>query len=876
VGVQRLPTGTVTFLFTDVEGSTVLLRELGADGFADALAGHRAVIRASCAEHDGIEVDTQGDSFFVVFSTAPAALAAATAFSAELAGGPVRVRAGVHTGTPLLTDDGYVGLDVHRAARIAAAGHGGQVLVSAASAALAPDASLRDLGLHWFKDLAAAERVYQLDHDDFPPLKSLYRTSLPTPASSFLGREAELGELHTLLTGDGARVVTLTGPGGTGKTRLAIQAAADASDSFPDGSFWVELAPLREPSLTLAAVGAALALREEPGRPIAESVLQHMSDKRLLLVLDNAEHLLPDLATDVRKLSGAGRRCTLLVTSRERLQVAGEQAWPVPTLARQDAERLFVERARAAGATLEVDDTVIDLCRRLDDLPLAIELTAARTPVLTPRQLVERLGGRLDLLRGGRDADPRQATLRATIDWSYELLDEDERRLFMRLATFAGSFTLEAAERVCECDVDTLASLVDKSLVRRAGERFWMLETIREYATELLTASAEAAQLGQAHARYYLELAEAAEPELSGVDQVAWLDRLAGEYDNLRLALHRLHDDGEHELELRLAASLALFWFVRGHYSEGVERAVRAIDASMTESAALGRGLWTAGFLEILLGDALGGAAHLERGLAVARAFDDRSTAARILLSQGLLAFFQSEVGLARRLMEESVELARTAGDLWCLADALGTVGSIYPLQGELELAEHAGAEALGLARRVGDLQGTRMALFGLALGSTRAGELAVARERAAEGLEISRTIGDPWFTSYFLWILAAVSVADGDPAQAQREIDESLAIAREIGHGLLLACALEVQGRTAIAGDDLAAAQQWLDEAAAVAASPDVPKSYAAAVHLTRGELARRLGRIDAARSEIEHSLQLARECDDRWAEQHALEALG
>ena len=874
MGRLELPSGTVTFLFTDVEGSTALLNELGPEAYALALDEHRQAVRASCAEHGGVEVDTQGDSLFVAFPTAPGALEAASRFSAL--GGPVRVRTGVHTGTPLLTDDGYVGIDVHRAARIAAAGHGGQVLVSAATAALAPETTLRDLGLHWFKDLAAAERIYELGLNEFPPLKSLHRTNLPAPATSFLGRETERAELRAVLTTEDVRLVTLTGPGGTGKTRLAIQAAADVSDAFPDGSFWVELAGLREPHLAVAAIAEVLSLREEPGRPIGGALEAHLAGKRILLVLDNAEHLLPALAGEIAALSTSARSCTLLVTSRERLRIAAELAWPVPTLAEGDAERLFVDRARTAGTRLEVDDHVVELCRRLDDLPLALELTAARTPTLSPRQLLERLGQRLDLLRGSRDADARQATLRTTIDWSYELLDESERRLFVHLAVFAGSFSLEAADQVCASDVGTLASLVDKSLARRDGERYWMLETIREYAAELLATSPDADDLRRAHALYYLELAETAEPELSGADQVEWLDRLTAEHDNLRLAFERLHGDSDHERELRLAGSLTLFWFVRGFYTEGVDRLVRAIDASDGDSAPLARALWGAGFLETLLGEPAVGAEHLERGLSVARSADDRSSEARILLAKGLIGFFQSDVGPARRLMEESVEIARSVGDMWCLADALGTLSSIYPLQGEFDLAEQVGTEALALSRRSGDLQGTRMALFGLALGSTRAGRLEVARERGSEGLAISRMIGDPWFTSYFLWILATVSCSEGSRDQARTEITEALAIARAIGHGLLIVCALEVHGQIALDDGDLVAAQGWLDEAASVADSPDVPKSYAAAVHFRRGELDRRTGRTEEARRELERSLELARACEDRWAEERALAALG
>ena len=341
---SELPTGTVTFLFTDVEGSTMLLHELGAELYASALAEHRRIVREACARERGVEVDTQGDAFFFAFPTAPGAVAAASAMTDGLAAGPIRVRGGLHTGTPLLAEEGYVGDDVHRAARVAAAGHGGQVLVSAATASLV-DVQLTDLGEHRFKDLAAPERVYQLGEGTFPPLKSLYRTNLPVPATSFLGRDHELAEIAGLLQ-DGARLVTLTGPGGTGKTRLAIHAAAEASDSFPDGIWWVPLASLSDARLVTSAIAQALSVEEEPGKELEESLAARLGGKRALLVLDNAEHLMPDVASriaELRDVSGP----TLVVTSRERLQLQGEHVYSVPPLAGDEGVELFLSRARA-------------------------------------------------------------------------------------------------------------------------------------------------------------------------------------------------------------------------------------------------------------------------------------------------------------------------------------------------------------------------------------------------------------------------------------------------------------------------------------------------------------------------------------------------
>ena len=368
-----LPTGTVTFIFTDVEGSTALLTELGAEAYADALADHRAVIREACIRNGGVEVDTQGDAFFFALPTAPGALDAASEFTNHLAtNGQICVRVGVHTGTPLLGEEGYVGHDVHRAARIAAAGHGGQVLVSAATAALVA-LELTDLGEHRFKGLGAPERVYQLGEDEFPRLKTLYQTNLPVPVTPFVGRERELAEAGGLLLEGDVRLLTLSGPGGTGKTRLAVQAAASAADGYPDGIWWVPLAPLADASLVLPAAGESLGAKGD----LADDI----GDKRLLLLFDNFEHVI-DAARDVGALVAACAQLTILVTSRERVRVAGEHEYPVPAMESLDGLELFGARARALGTEIDGDALVRELCERLDNLPLALELAAARTKLL--------------------------------------------------------------------------------------------------------------------------------------------------------------------------------------------------------------------------------------------------------------------------------------------------------------------------------------------------------------------------------------------------------------------------------------------------------------------------------------------------------------
>ena len=566
---RELPSGTVTFLFTDVEGSTRLLHELGAQGYAEALAEHRRVIRAACAAEGGREVDTQGDAFFFAFPTAPGALSAAEAFTTSLARGPIRVRVGLHTGTAHLAEEGYVGGDVHRTARIAVSGHGGQILVSQSTASLV-DVELRDLGEHRFKDLGAAERVYQLGRRDFPALKSLYRTNLPVPATPFLGRERELAQVVELVLREDVRLLTLTGPGGTGKTRLAVQAAAEAAEAFPDGICWVPLASLRDPSSLLPAVAQALDAREQPGVDLVETLSNALSGKRALLLLDNVEHLLPAAAREIAAM-GSMTGPMLLVTSRERLQIQGEQMYSVPTLDESDGVSLFVARARALDRSFPANGYVRELCSRLDQLPLALELAAARTVVFSTEQLLARLAERLDLLTAGRNADPRQQTLRGTIEWSYDLLDDGEQRLFRRLSVFAGGCTYEAAEELCGAGPDTLQSLIDKSLVRRRdtefGPRYWMLETIREYASERLEEGGDAASLYARHAEWCCKLTDR-------IGVGPWLTDeefrgFAYDYDNVRVALAWAWRNGDDERALRIGACHR-FWARQGLFNDAV------------------------------------------------------------------------------------------------------------------------------------------------------------------------------------------------------------------------------------------------------------------------------------------------------------------
>ena len=510
-------------------------------------------------------------------------------------------------------------------------------------------------------------------------------------------------------------------------------------------------------------------------------------------------------------------------------------------------------------------------------MPLALELAAARVKALSAEQILARLVQRLPLLTGGaRDLPERQQTLRATIEWSYELLSREERVLFARLAVFHGGCSLEAAEDVADAAIDILQSLVDKSLLRHAEDRYGMLETIREYALERLEDSSDAKPLRDRHANFFLQLAESAERELTDSDQSRWLERLADEQENLRAALEHFLASREVELALRVAGALVVFWFVRGHYGEGRAWLDRGLaDPVPDESQALAKALWGAGLLGGLSGDHDQAAALLERGLAVARRVGDLSVVARCLAVLGLLAFFRNELVEARALLEESIDAARRADDLWCLADALGTLGSICPLQGDLEGAEAAGREALSIARPAGDQQGIRMALFGLALAALRRGEAERVRHLGGEGLAISRDIGDPWFTSYFQWLLASAALDRSDLAVARSAAEEALEIGVQAGGTLLVVCARETLARVEWAQGNQAAAHCQLEEALAASARVGVPASYVAAVQLTLGQLIAASGNGDVARRHIEASLTLATGVGDAWAAERAEQAL-
>jgi predicted ATPase/class 3 adenylate cyclase len=762
--VPDLPAGRVTLLFTDVEGSTRLLHELG-DAYSGALAEHRRILRFTFASHAGVEVDTQGDAFFVAFASAPSAAAAALDAHEGLAGGPIRVRIGIHTGKPMRIAEGYVGLDVHLAARIGAAGHGGQTLLSQSTRNDLDDtAPLFDLGEHKLKDFDEAVALFQLGEGEFPPLKTISNTNLPRPASTFVGREADVAEIVARIRG-GARLVALTGPGGAGKTRLALEAAAELVPEFRAGVFWVGLAPLGEAELVLETVARVLGTQDD--------LVSHIGDRELLLLLDNFERLLA-AGTEVAKLVERCPNLHVLATSRERLRLRDEVEIRVPPLATADAVRLFAERSGLAP-----DEPVARLCDALDDLPLAIELAAARTAVLSPRQILARIGRRLDLFRGARDLDPRQQTLRAAIDWSHELLADAERRLFARLAVFAGGWTLEAAEEIAGAELDTLEALVYKSLVGHVGERFWMLETIREYALERLAENPDAATVRDRHADWFLALVEQSASRLeAAVDQAVWFDRIEQEYPNVREALR----GGARAA--RFIAGLRFFWVKRGYLAEGRRIVEEHLPAVPDDDPAKPRALATASLLAGMQGDWPAAIAHGERGRELALERQDEHAAIEVAspLGRALLAVGQEERAVA--LFEDAVARGAAHGRPAVVAIGLLNLGYVSLVHGDLSRAREQFERSVKAAVECGDGHAHARALAGLASVALEDGREEEALALAVRSLDVS---GPAFDRDDICWALELAGVASAAiaPERAAQLLGAAEAMREYLGQQL-------------------------------------------------------------------------------------------
>jgi predicted ATPase/class 3 adenylate cyclase len=923
--VADLPSGTVAFLFTDIEESTKRW-ERDRPGMAVALARHDALLRGAIESHGGAVFKTVGDAFCAAFAgtrdAVAAALAAQRAFAAEPWGeaGPLRVRMALHAGRAEERDGDYFGPPLNRVARLLSGGHGAQVLLSLAAAELARDelpegAGLRDLGEHRLKDLGRPERVFQLLHldlpADFPPLRTLDRLAhnLPVQPTPFLGREGEVTRLGELLQREDVRLVTLTGPGGVGKTRLALQVAAELVEAFPDGAWFADLAPLADPALVPSAIASALGLREEGGRPLIQALKEHLSDKRLLLLLDNLEHLLP-AAPQAGELLAACPGLTILATSRAPLRLRAEREIPVPPLALPDrahpppaacltryaAVRLFVERAVAARPDFAVDSdsasAVAELCVRLDGLPLAIELAAARVKLLPPQALLARLGRRLPVLTGGaRDLPARQRTLRDAIAWSHDLLAPEQQALFRRLAVFAGGWTIEAAEAVGDPggELDAfggLAALVDGSLVRTAeagggpdpgAPRFGMLETVREYGLERLAASGDEAAARRAHAEHVLALAEEAGPALAGGEEGAALARLEAEHDNVRAALAWALGGGDAALGLRLAGTVWAFWYLRGHFGEGrgwLGRALAGSGAGATTKAARAQALRGAGVLAWAQGDYGPAAALLADALALYRELGDRRGIALTVGTLGAVAQEQGEHERAAALHAESLAAYRELGDKHRIARALGNLGVVARGAGDYARAAALHAESLALARELGDRRGVAATLANLAVVARERGDLGRAARLLEESLALHRELGDRRGVAPTLVNLGLVARDQGDPERAAARTEEGLALARELGDAPRIALALNTLG--AVAGDrgSFEEATAFLEESLVLCRKLGT-KPFVAAALAELGKVARAQGNGGRAAAFYADGLALLRELRDASGIAGCLEGL-
>ena len=815
--MSTLPTGTVTFFFSDIEGSTRLIQQLG-ERYPEVLLAHHAIQRKTLAANGGHELRTEGDSFFIVFGSALQACAGAAAVQTALhahewpEGGAVRVRIGVHTGEATLVGNEYLGLDVHRAARVAAAGHGGQVLVSETTRALVDHSlptglTLKDLGVHRLKDLAQPERIYQLTveglPDNFPPLKTLEATpnNLPTQLTSFIGRDDQVREAKQLLAR--SRLLTLTGPGGTGKTRLSLEIAANVLDQFPDGVYFVPLSAIHDPELVPSAIAQALSISTTGQRRPIDALIDHLREKRTLLVLDNFEQVLDAAPVASQLLEGsAGLR--VLVSSRAVLRVSGEQEFPVPPLGLPDlkalpglaalsqfeAVRLFIERAVAVKpdfkATNENAPAIAGICERVDGLPLAIELAAARVKLFSPQALLSRLEKSLSALGSGtRDAPARQQTLRGAILWSYDMLDDGDRRLLARVSVFARGGNLEQLEAVCGPaedvggDVlDSLDQLADQSLLRRLPDfdepRFLMLQTIRDFASERLEESGEAHLVRDRHLKAFIALAQQAQSHLFGPRRKEWLDRLEEDHDNFRAALDWAVASKDARSAMELSTHMWRFWQMRGHLHEGRRR----IDEAL--------------------------------GLANSGDFPKERLAA--LEAAGGLAYWQADMEVAQRFYDECLALTRGQGDDRALANAL--YNAAFPRvvsRDAIADAKPMLAEALPLYRKIGDETGVARVLWGIGNAFFFAKEFAEARPVLEEAVALNRKLNDQFGLGWSIHTLGLVSFNLGDFELARKCWTEAVQLFAAAGD--VPGMVLQLDNLSALArhdGDFVRAARLW------------------------------------------------------------------
>jgi predicted ATPase/class 3 adenylate cyclase len=820
------PAGTVTFLFTDVEGSTQLLERLPG-AYGESLKRHDAHLRRAVEAHSGVVFETIGDAIYAAFDRPTEAIAAALEAQLELRHerwgeiGELRVRMGLHTGEAERRGDHYFGRALYRCARLTAIGYGGQVLVSSVTASLVryglpAGTSLRSLGSHRLKDLGDPEEPYQLEHAEliaeFPSLKSLDArpNNLPFQLSTFVGREHELADVRRLL--DARRLVTITGAGGTGKTRLSLQVAADATDSFADGTFFVPLASVAEARLVLTEIARAIGVGEVPGEPLAERVKQHLATREVLIVLDNFEQVISAAETVADLLSSAAR-LKILVTSRARLRVAGEQEYPLPPLEvpdlRQplllehlvecDAVRLFIDRAIEVrpdfALTAENGLSVAEICRRLDGLPLAIELAAARIKILDAASLLRRLGLGL-LVDGHRDAPARQKTLRSAIAWSHDLLTHQERELFRQLAVFHGGFTLEAAEAVCGFDVlGSLSALVENSLVRQdktGAERFAMLEAIREYALEQLASGHDAIALRRRHAEHFLAMTEAAR-NASSDERQEWHDRLERDQENIRAVVEWAAENDEGDAGLRIAAAASPFWSRRGHWEEGVTllRAVLALPSAGAATAERGAALLSLGALAIARGNMPEAQEALQESIRVWRALGQGPPLVDALQELSNVYAYRGEYSKSAALIEEALPLARNVNAAM-VGSLLLSLGVVRGFSGDLDRGLLLLEEALR-ERRDPVTPVTPVTLLMLGEFERMSGNYARSAQLLEVALAALRSQRSEFYLAPGLALLALTEALRGDLPRATALCREGLEMARRRGHQLALAIGLDI-----------------------------------------------------------------------------------
>ena len=872
--MSSLPTGTVTFFFSDIEESTRLIQQLGAR-YPEVLLAHHTIQREALGANGGHELRTEGDSFFIVFASALDACAGAAAVQKGLQahawpdGGQLRVRIGLHTGEAALVGNEYLGLDVHRAARVAGAAHGGQVVVSETTRALVDHdlpagLMLKDLGVHRLKDLARPERLFQLTISglaaDFPMLRTLESTpnNLPTQLTSFIGRDDQVREAKQLLAR--SRLLTLTGPGGTGKTRLSLQIAAEVLDQFSDGVYFVPLSAVHDPDLVPSAIAQALAISTTGSRRPIDALLDHLREKRTLLVLDNFEQLLKAAPIATQLLEGSpGLR--VLVSSRAVLRVYGEQEFPVPPLGLPDLKvlpglaalsqfesvRLFIERAVAAKpdfkATNENAQAIAGICERVDGLPLAIELAAARIKLFSPQALLSRLEKSLSALGSGtRDAPARQQTLRGAILWSYDLLDEGGRRLLARCSVFARGGSLEQMESVCGPaeDVGTevvegLDQLADQSLLRRLPDfdepRFLMLQTIREFAGERLEENGEAAAIRNRHVEAFIVLAQLAEPNLFGQQRREWLDRLEIDHDNFRAALDWCLEIGDARQAMRLVGSFWRFWQMRGHIHEGRARLAQVLSMPTSDEFPQERTLAL---------EAAGGLAYWQADMGVAQGFydqcleltrrlgDKRAIANAIYNDAFPMTVARRTIPRARELLQEALALFRELGDDGRVARTLWGLGNAYYFEKDYPAARPVLEEAQAISRRMDDRFNLAWSTHTLGLVADNTGDIAGAKRHFLEALQLFVEAQDVSGITLQLDNLSVIARKQGDPLRATRLA--AAAVAQQAVTGTGLGGLLSYQeGRTGREGlSEADAARAWaqgqaltLDQAVAYAIDP-------------------------------------------------------